>query len=158
MIKTVEPATRDQPTKGRQALAKLAQDFADGKVFTSWQVPRHDEHLLPTIFMPIVFGGNNTFPTNTAHLYEYYSEAGPRGVNGYPCFFSCGVLTDDDMRLFRPLMKRALLNKAYAEGLQNCERHATWLGRAFARLEFRMLWFWHRVFFKSPPKGESNDK
>jgi hypothetical protein len=37
---------------------------------------------------------------NIGMLYEYYSEAGPRGVNGYPIFYSCKIVTIEDTKKF----------------------------------------------------------
>jgi len=33
-------------------------------------------------------------------FYERYSEAGPRSVNGYPCFFSCNIVSIEDKNRF----------------------------------------------------------
>ena len=71
---------------------------------------RHTGQVKMT-FMPIVLGAFNDlqdqiindprFPKNTHTIvmfYEYLSEAGPRAINGYPCFFSCNLLMDKDAK------------------------------------------------------------
>jgi len=41
-------------------------------------------------------GFNATRLRNLGVIYEYYSEAGPRCCNGYPCFFSCHIINKAD--------------------------------------------------------------
>jgi len=36
-------------------------------------------------------------------LYESYSQAGPRSVNGYPCFFSCKIISIEDTNRFKEM-------------------------------------------------------
>jgi len=33
-------------------------------------------------------------------FYEKYSEASPRSINGYPCFFSCNIVSIEDKNRF----------------------------------------------------------
>lgn len=40
------------------------------------------------------------FIKNIGMLYEYYSEASPRGVNGHPTFLSCKIVSYDDSQRF----------------------------------------------------------
>lgn len=76
---------------------EIALDIVAGRVFGSWAVPEHDTQLLGAIFPPLILGAR--LPPNAGALYEYLNNAGPRAINGYPIFFSCRVLTVDDLGL-----------------------------------------------------------
>jgi len=73
-------------------------------VFTSTMICESDlPNLLSMIFLPLALMGSeqmeHLMASEPVVFYEYYSKAGPRGINGYPMFFS-----------FRSL-NRAELNK-----------------------------------------------
>jgi hypothetical protein len=87
--------TAPQPDKSRLQLSKLADDIIAGKVFGSWDIAG-DSMDLGMIFFPLLFGAK--LPPNVGHVYEYLHEADPRSINGYPIFFSCHVLTQNDMK------------------------------------------------------------
>lgn len=46
------------------------------------------------------------FMKNIGMLYEENSKAGPRGINGYPIFMSCQILSIEDTNRFLDLYKR----------------------------------------------------
>lgn len=83
-------------------LKQLALDIVAGHVFTSnhMKVEEIDAGLMRCVFMPLVFldeeGHKEMADAQICFLYEYYSKAGPRGVNGYPTFFSMSVLDRED--------------------------------------------------------------
>ena len=73
-------------------MKQLAIDIVEGKVFGSWMVK--NEHDLGMVFMPLMFGSlEENGLTDVAALYEYYDKAGPRSVNGMPCFMSMRYLS-----------------------------------------------------------------
>lgn len=84
--------------KENSELKQLAQDIYDQKVFTSAHVRVNKD--LPMIFMPIALGAFKDWEKDDMQdigvIYEFYSEAGPRGVNGYPCFTSFKILDKFD--------------------------------------------------------------
>jgi hypothetical protein len=96
----------------RAEVRQLAMDIADGQVFGTWDLPgwlSDPNHGI--VFMPILLGGTGftleqleydpRFPKggNTPIVfYEYIHRAGPRAVNGYPCFFSCYTLLGRDVQ------------------------------------------------------------
>lgn len=43
------------------------------------------------------------FLKNIGMLYEEYSKAGPRGINGMPIFFSCKIVSIEDTKRFREM-------------------------------------------------------
>ena len=84
-------------------ISKLAKDIAMDKVFCSFFVPETEQkNLLGMIFMPILFGATKDYSEeeikDIGFIYEYYDKAGPRGINGYPIFFSCGFVSKTDAR------------------------------------------------------------
>ncbi len=86
-------------------LATLAMDVHHGKVFGSWNIHQSDfVGSLSIIFMPIALGLE--LPEGTAHVYEYLDKASPRGVNGYPTFFSCRTLDQQSWKtVYTAVMK-----------------------------------------------------
>lgn len=83
-------------------LRKLAVHIAERRVFGTWNIAEHDVDLLSVIFIPLGLGAR--IPSNTGHLYEYYDKAADRGINGYPSFFSCKLISEDDARALFPLV------------------------------------------------------
>ena len=87
-------------------------DVADGMVFGSWMLRDGlADNSFGMVFMPILLGGSGItaeqleadprFPQGVhtpVAYYEYYDKAGPRSVNGYPCFFSCSLLLGKDVK------------------------------------------------------------
>lgn len=83
-------------------LRQLAADIADDKIFTHRHIPEGQSEMVPRVFMPIALGAFKDTPQeeleNIGLIYEYYSAAGPRGINGYPCFFSFRTLTVEETK------------------------------------------------------------
>lgn len=86
------------PDRSDDELKQLAMDIADGKVFTSSHVPDHDQRLIPSIFMPLMFMGPEKAKEmgDVTLIYEYFDKAGPRSINGYPMFFSMTALKREE--------------------------------------------------------------
>lgn len=99
-----QPETRIPPIspkvperQSEETLRKLMFDLVDGRIFVIQQLK--DKNLANMVFMPLVFGALEGFDLDTiGTIYEYYSEAGPRSINGYPCFFGFRMLHIDDWR------------------------------------------------------------
>ena len=74
-------------------LKQLAIDISEGKVFGTFHMRPDDmERNMAVVFMPLVFMNEKQRKKledeKVAHFYEYIDQAGPRSVNGMPCFFS----------------------------------------------------------------------
>jgi hypothetical protein len=81
----------------------LAQDVVARRVFGSWDLgPPGSPDMLRMIFMPLGFMTAEDVAAlkaaNITNFYEYLDKAGPRSVNGYPCFFSMKLLDQDDSK------------------------------------------------------------
>lgn len=90
-----------------EELRKLAVDYVEGKIFTTFHFNKHDIEsgdMVGLVFMPLLLGGAS-FAHDAWMLYEYYSEAGPRSINGYPIFFSMRKVIQKDAPAFRLYVK-----------------------------------------------------
>jgi hypothetical protein len=81
-----------------EQLEQLAQDIAAGRVFHSGMCENTSD--IAMVFMPLgLMGDNLTFAEmieqKVTVFYEYLDKAGPRSVNGMPCFFSMHMLNLD---------------------------------------------------------------
>lgn len=99
----------------------LAWDILGGRVFGTWQVPEQDAHLIASIFLPLIFASEDQRQwmkdNSIIHVFEYISEAGPRNINGYPCFFSAHYLNDVDTKAVQARFNeiKALRDKRMAD-------------------------------------------
>lgn len=101
-----------RPPKTDAELRQLAQDIIDQKVLTTNQVPMN---LWGMVFLPLALGA--TLPADTSLVYEYYSAATPRAVNGFATFISCYYLTIDEHNRLNPLVAAyAEMKQKFADG------------------------------------------
>lgn len=86
--------------KSPEYLTQLAKDIAMNLVFTDRHVRDFYITHLGMIFMPLILGAfaddTDEYKNDIGMIYEYYDKAGPRSVNGYPCFFSLCYLNKHD--------------------------------------------------------------
>ena len=79
----------------KAALVKVAEDILDNKIFTSNHV--QEQNMVTMVFPILSFLDKKTLAKmqkdDVTLVYEYVDKAAPRGVNGYPMFFSCRFLT-----------------------------------------------------------------
>lgn len=83
-------------------LKQLAIDVSENKVFGTWLMSEADMNHLYVVFMAFLGTDENYIKklkeNNIIHFYEYYDKAGPRSVNGMPCFFSHHLIDKDDWK------------------------------------------------------------
>ena len=79
--------------KTEKELKKLAKDVYEGNVFIA--VEKESLECAFGIMLALT-----TFPEDTVALFEDISKAGPRSINGYPTFFSCGYLNKYEWEIF----------------------------------------------------------
>jgi hypothetical protein len=84
--------------KTDEELKRIAIDLYDGKIFSDrhFRSPEEAQSFFGLVFM--VFSLTNMKLKNIAFVYEYFSAAGPRGINGYPIFTSCRYLNKSDTK------------------------------------------------------------
>ena len=100
-------------------IRKLALDIANNQVFGSWMIKQ--DNILQTVFMPLIFMDKeqkeDLVKKEIVHMYEYYSEAGPRAINGCPIFFSMGLITKTEMEKLGPMVDDIVAKqKEFVEG------------------------------------------
>lgn len=84
------PETEEERTA---RLTQFVLNVCDSEIFTSNQVDEHTN--LSMVFMVLALMPE-PLPEDTVLVWEYLSKAGPRSVNGYPCFWSCHFMNKAD--------------------------------------------------------------
>lgn len=79
----------------------LAKEFYRNEIFFSFQIPENQRgSMIMSVFMVLIFlddiARKQMVENEIDVFYEYYKEAGPTSVNGYPTFFSCRMMTRSD--------------------------------------------------------------
>ena len=92
-------------SKTPEEIKKIAMDIHLNLIFTDRHVENPND--LGMVFMPLVFGLPMTDEEvkEIGMIYEYMSKAGPRSVNGYPCFGSLAFLNHADTKLVMEKLK-----------------------------------------------------
>ena len=99
------------PSKTDDEIKKLARDTISNQVFWDHFAP---QDLTINIFLSVGLAGFGDMDIDDlAGIYEYYDQAGPRSINGYPCFFSARFINQTDMVKFLTYLK------AYEEAIDN---------------------------------------
>jgi len=85
--------------KSEKDLKQIAMDLYENKIFSDRHLMQANQtHMIGSVFMPIMLGAfkdltEEELKERVGMVYEYYDQAGPRGINGFPCFFSLRVLS-----------------------------------------------------------------
>ena len=88
------------PALSEDAVKNLAERILKNEIFTDHQV--RDQDLVPSIFMPLAFMGDDPEMCGALKknppgmIYAEMKDAAPRSINGYPMFFSCSFLSQED--------------------------------------------------------------
>lgn len=84
-------------------IKQLALDVLGNVVFTSDHVRSPEEVTMVFMILPLMLPEQiEELAQNKISLfYEAYKKAGPKGINGYPMFFSCNMLNDTDHKRLR---------------------------------------------------------
>lgn len=90
----------DYVRKTDDEIRSLALQLYRGEIFTSMQID--DPRMIGNVFMPIMFMDDlhkKMLMINGAYcFYANMEDAGPRAINGYPCFFSMMYLDREDAK------------------------------------------------------------
>jgi hypothetical protein len=101
-------ATAHKVPKTDAELRQLAMDIVENKVFTDRHLNENEASMLGQVFMPIIFMSEEQTKKvfeDVGMVYEYYSEAGPRGINGLPVFMTVRFLSSDESNRIAPMIK-----------------------------------------------------
>ena len=83
-------------------LSDFVREYIDHRIFTSAMIRNDDkwQEMVPMVFLPLLFGAFDKFSDDEFKdigvVWAYYSEALPRGINGYPCFMKCRIMHAND--------------------------------------------------------------
>jgi hypothetical protein len=104
----VKPRVPRTPAK----LKEIAQDIVGGAFFTSDQIRVGDEHLIPSVFIPLIFLDEATTERFMAEHVTLFgapmSQVLGWAINGYPTFGEVHSFTYDEHMLLRKIIKRLL--------------------------------------------------
>ena len=96
------------PKHTPEEIKQLAIDFRAGKIFSDRHLQNPED--VSMVFMVLMFLDEAAIDELKANppamIYEYLSEAGPRSVNGYPCFMSHKYLSKEDFEAMRDTVKK----------------------------------------------------
>lgn len=74
--------------------------MAENKIFSNLHINQRNYDCMIQVFMPLIFldeeQRKNLVDQKYVFAYEYYSEAGPRSINGMPIFTSVRFLNEED--------------------------------------------------------------
>lgn len=103
-----KPTDHKIPSMDDEALRKFVQAYCNQQVFTSWELINRQQNAadpfaeLPMVFMPLAMGALSEWTKEELDdiglIYEYMSEAGPRAINGNPCFVSFRIMNCADWK------------------------------------------------------------
>lgn len=81
-------------------LKQIAVDLAEGKIYSNLHLGKHNEHLLPNVFMVMLFldekSREDMKEKDIIFIYEYMSQAGPMAINSCPIFMSMRMMGKED--------------------------------------------------------------
>lgn len=79
-----------------EELKQLAKRAYQGEIFIT-----NKQEAIECAFLTIlVLAKPEQIPGDVGAIWEEYSKAGPRSINGYPTFMSCHFLTVEESRMF----------------------------------------------------------
>ncbi len=91
------------PSQSEEFLTQLAKDIVNNLVFTSDHMPHEKLETLGIVFMPLLLGALQHYSEEAVKdigmIYEYYKQACPTSINGYPTFISFRILNVKDRKL-----------------------------------------------------------
>jgi hypothetical protein len=103
----------------QMSITEIASLYLEGRLMASWDIPKRDIKLLPSIFLPLLFMTDferkNMQRDGVTYLYADKDVALPVMVEGYPCFETLSTLNDDDYERVRVEINRIKQTMDYVE-------------------------------------------
>ena len=95
-------------SRSDEELKQLALDYYKGLIFTDRQCRTPED--VRSVFMILVFINKKQIEALQKKppklIFEYYSKATPMAVNGYPTFFSCSFLNEEEFNKFHEFFNK----------------------------------------------------
>lgn len=91
-----------------EELKDFVRAFLDGRIYTHLAV--RDPNLIRSVFMVLALAGRmpKDYADTVGLIWEFLDQAGPRGINGHPMFFSARFMHRDDWDRVRPVIQAEL--------------------------------------------------
>lgn len=86
------------PSLSQKEIEDVAEAIFHGRAFCSYQVPPHNDPAMCFMVLALMdeMARAHLLINKITFVYEYMDKAGPRSVNGMPCFFSMRMVNADD--------------------------------------------------------------
>ena len=100
---------KDIPDKRNEELKQIARDIVNNLIFTDRHIQSNYNHMLTTIFTPLLFVTKKTWGCDHKDIgivYEYYDKQLPRSINGYPMFGTCRFLLKKESNIVMDYVKK----------------------------------------------------
>lgn len=101
---TIEKVQSSKPLCNRSDndLKQIAHDIYTDKIFTDRHIAQKDKQDVGMVFLALglmdMVQKKSMLKQKPGMLFEYSSKAGPRGINGYPCFFGFHIVSVHDSK------------------------------------------------------------
>jgi hypothetical protein len=100
--KKTTKAPPQKKIRSDEELKKLALDYYKGLIFSDRQCRTPEDAR--SVFMILFFMNKKQLEALQKNppklIFEYYDKATPMAVNGYPTFFSCSFLSEEEFKKF----------------------------------------------------------
>ena len=113
-------------------LRELAFYIFENKVFGTWSFRDDKEmaNLIGIVFMPFMFmpqeDKKKLIDAKVIHMYEFYDQAGPRSINGYPIFMGVRFILEGEWKKIVKYVEA--LGKQRSEFMGEEEPEVNWHG------------------------------
>jgi hypothetical protein len=101
------------------SITEIAHLYLEDRLLASWDIPKRDLKLLPSIFLPLLymtdFQRKDMQRDGITYLYADKEDALPVEIEGYPCFETLRTLNDDDYERVRVEINRLKQTMDYVE-------------------------------------------
>ena len=91
---------KEYERKSEEEITQIARGIYKNEIFSSLQIDPKDQNLVISIFMPLAFLSplmrKQLVIDEITNFYAEMKNAGPKSINGYPCFFSVYYLDRED--------------------------------------------------------------
>jgi hypothetical protein len=90
------------PDTSEEDLKAFVMGVCNNDIFTDRHMSEHEAQHIGMVFMPLSLGGLShphmpkTYLESLGCIWEWNKDAGPRSVNGMPCFFSMRLMNKTD--------------------------------------------------------------
>lgn len=100
-------------------LRKFVDGVASGQIFTDRHIPPGDTDMVGSVFMVVGLGAFAGWTKerikSVGCVWEWWSEAGPRSINGLPIFYSARIMHVEDWKRAHAAVEKELKRRESIE-------------------------------------------